>query len=69
MLSTHLVKCGKCKFTFHNNTQIDTCPRCNAKLNPNLQQGSSNDKNITAINNKKLRDLQKILYKFTGLKE
>lgn len=39
MLSTPLVKCGKCKFSFHNNVNIEMCPRCGAKLNPNLVQG------------------------------
>ena len=65
MLSTELIRCSKCKFSFHNNAQIDTCPRCGVKLNPNLQQGgiSSNSRSnkVTSSSSKEHDNLEKIL--------
>lgn len=57
MLSTALVKCGKCKFAFHNNANTDKCPRCGKQINPNLVQGS-----IRREQRDKLEELERILY-------
>lgn len=60
VISTQLVKCPKCKFSFHNNVGFDTCPRCGGQIDPhqrsNIAQGSS-------VNNKSKKQQQEELSK------